>query len=505
MLQPNEVIGGRYSIVQELGKGSYGETYRAKDLHLPGEPICVVKKFSPQNSSHRNLEVGLRLFKEEADTLYRLGKHEQIPQLLAYFFNDDDSNYYLVQEFIEGQDLTEEIKNGLEEAKAIQLLRDILEVLKYIHDENVIHRDIKPSNIRRRIDEKIVIIDFGAVKRVSFIEDEHGQVSYTVAIGTHGYRPSEQANGRPRFSSDIYAVGMIAIQALTKVDPKDLQEDPQTGEILWRKHTAISNNLAEIINKMVRYHFSQRYQSISEVLSELNQLQSRTIDLVAKTRESLNSLKDDIRIISGGIVLPEIRMFLTKRIENFENIYIEYADSLEDKKLSTFLQYICKDSDFEVDPVHPAKLVLKKIVHPKKNIHSEEIYREILMNGHRKFKLASPQHLIEVATQISKESIVKKSFTETLESISKKLPNIDSEIINNSLLAFWSAGCFETEPEIGLPWKRIWTLKPGFKQSERSAEDLLKALRDSVKSKLAEALIEIDEEVDDKITKRILP
>ncbi|MEH1932646.1 MAG: serine/threonine-protein kinase [Nostoc sp.] len=502
MLEPSAVIGGRYSVVQELGKGSYGETYLAKDLHLPGEPICVVKKFSPQNRSHHNLEVGLRLFKKEAETLYRLGKHEQVPQLLAYFLNDDDYNYYLVQEFIEGQDLTEEIKNGLGEAKVVQLLIDILEVLKYIHDANVIHRDIKPSNIRRRIDEKIVLIDFGAVKEVSLLEEEHGQVSYTVAIGTPGYRPSEQANGRPRFVSDIYAVGMIAIQALTKVHPKDLEEDPQTGQILWPGDTAISNNLAEIINKMVRYHFSQRYKSISEVLSELNRLQSSSVDLVAKTREALNFLKDDIRIIRGGIVLPEIRLFLIKKIEHFENLYIEYTESLEDKKLSTFLRDVCKDSDFEVEPDHPAKLVLKNIVHIQRTIHSEESYTQILRSGHRKFKLTSPKRLIEIARQIIKEPIIRKSFTDTLDSISKHLPNIDSEIINNSLLAFWSAGCFETEPEIGLPWKRIWTLKPGFEQSE---EDLLEALRDGVKSKLAEALIEIDEEVNDNIINKILP
>lgn len=502
MLEASAIIGGRYSIVKELGKGSYGETYLAKDLHLPGEPICVVKKFLPQNSSHRNLEVGLRLFKKEAETLYRLGKHEQIPQLLAHFYNDDDCNYYLVQEFIEGQDLTDEVKNGLEEDKIIQLLKDICEVLKYIHNENVIHRDLKPSNIRRRIDEKIVLIDFGAVKEVSLIEDEHGQVSYTVSIGTPGYRPSEQANGRPRFASDIYAVGMIAIEALTKVHPKDLKEDPQTGEILWREHTAISNNLAEIIYKMVRYHFSQRYKSIPEVLFDLNRLQNRSIDFVAENKKALNSLKDDIRIISGGIVLPEIRIFLIKNIENFENLFREHAESLKDKKLSTFLQDICKDSDFEIDPVHPAKLVLKNIITTRNTIHSEETYRQILMDGHRKYKLASPKHLIEIAGQIIKESIIRKKFTDTLNSISKHLPTIDSDIIRNSLLAFWSAGCFETEPEIGLPWKRIWTLKPGFKESE---EDLLEALRDGVKNKLVEALIEIDEEVNDNITKRMLP
>ncbi len=500
MADINLVVGGRYKIIQELGKGSYGETYLAEDCHLPGNPTCVVKKFSPLNTSPRNIDVGLRLFRQEAEMLYRLGKHEQIPELLASFFDEEDCNYYLVQEFVDGKDLTEKIQNKLGEADVVQLLIDILDVLEYIHQQSVIHRDLKPSNILCRTDEKIVLIDFGAVKEVSVIDE--GQPSSTVAIGTSGYRPSEQANGKPRFSSDVYAVGMIAIQALTGIHPKDLSEEPSTGEVVWQHHVNISSDLAAVLTKMVRFHFSQRYQSVLEVLAELNRLQNRSyVDIVAETREVLNLLATDVRMISGGIVLPQVRLFLSKKIDNFENLYSEYSNSLSDKKLTTFLCQICEGTAFEVDVIHPAKLVLKNKSYPNDSIHSESSYRKILMDGHRKFNLSSSKRMIEVARLISLTPIHEQRFSELLESISSKLPVAEPGDISNSLLAFFSAGCFETEPVFGPPWNRVWTLKPGFESEEK----LLEALQYGVRNRLREALMEIDEEVETSILKRLIP
>lgn len=424
-LESTVVIGGRYRLRQPLGRGSYGETYLAEDLHLPGNPICVVKKFSPQNTSHHNLELGYRLFEQEANILYRLGKHEQVPQLLAHFVNQDDSEYYIVQEFIEGQDLTEEVQRGLSEADVVQLLIDVLEVLQYIHSEHVIHRDLKPSNIMRRIDRRIVLIDFGAVKEVSFIED--GQVSSTVAIGTRGYTPSEQANHKPRLASDIYAVGMIAIQALTKIHPRDLSDDPRTGEIIWQEYASVSDGLASVINKMIRYHFPQRYQTVSEVLVDLNRLQNSSyVDLVSRVRESLEELRDDIRMVRGGIVLPQVRLFLLDKIENFENLYAQYTASFPDKRLSTFLQKVCLDTDFEVDATHPAMLVLRSPQSSDRTIHTEESYRQILMSGHRKFKLSSPRDMISVARRIVQviqtKPIIGESFSNIKNIVSRGLP-----------------------------------------------------------------------------------
>jgi serine/threonine-protein kinase len=140
-------------------------------------------------------------------------------------------------------------------------------VLAFVHQNNVIHRDIKPSNImRRRCDGKLILIDFGLVKLVN----ASGAVSSTIPIGTHGYVPIEQARGQPRFSSDIYAVGMTAIQALTGIDnPSKLPED-NNGEVVWRDRTQVSDWLADILIKMVRYDFRQRYQSATEALQALN-------------------------------------------------------------------------------------------------------------------------------------------------------------------------------------------------------------------------------------------
>ena len=496
-------IGGRrYEIIEELGHGSYGKTYLAKDLHLPEYPTCLVKKFAPQDRTHGNFELGLRLFEQEAKILYKLGKHDQIPHLLAYFLDDEDCEFFLVQEFIDGKDLTEEIQNRLEEAEVVQLLIDILEVLDYVHSQGVIHRDLKPSNIRLRNDKKIVLIDFGAVKEVSLIEGSN--ISSTVGIGTKGYRPSEQAGGRPRFASDIYSVGMIAIQALTGISPRDLDEDHSTGEVLWKHHVNISNDLEEILTRMVRYHFSLRYQSAIEVLSDLNRLQNRSyVNIIAKTKNILNLLANDVRMIRGGIVLPQVRRFLIDKIDNFENLYAEYSysSSLEDKKLSTFLFRVCEDTIFNIDPVHPAKLTLKNKISSDDGIHSELRYRQILMSGYRKFRLSSSKSIIEVARQISKMPINGLEFSYIMDQTVKNLPSVDIEDIKHSLLAFFSANCFETEPDFGLPWNRLWTLKSGFESEEK----LLESLRSGVRNTLKDILMEIDEEVDEDILKIVLP
>lgn len=156
----------------------------------------------------------------------------------------------------------------MHETQVIQLLKDILEVLEFVHRQGVIHRDIKPANLMRRdSDKKIVLIDFGAVKQK--VTQLQGQTSPTVGIGTPGYMPSEQAKGHPKLCSDIYAVGMVGIQALTGVSPDQLRSDPNTLEIIWKNHVSISPKLATILEKMVRYDFNQRYQSATEVLQDL--------------------------------------------------------------------------------------------------------------------------------------------------------------------------------------------------------------------------------------------
>ncbi|MCW6035641.1 CHASE2 domain-containing protein [Spirulina subsalsa FACHB-351] len=270
---------GRYQVLKKLSAGGFGETYIALDTLRPGKPQCVVKQLHPTTNDLRYWQLAKRLFVKEAETLERLGKHDQIPQLLAYFEEGDE--FYLVQELIEGHPLGQEFSRDVpfSEVEVIDLLRDLLEVLLFIHEQGVIHRDIKPDNIiRRQSDHKLVLIDFGTVKemQMQWQDDPEHQTNLTIAIGTKGYTPKEQAVGRPRFSSDIYATGMIALRALTLLHPTQLEEDPRTGELLWEHFSfGISPELSTILNKMIRSHVRDRYQNAKDVLCDLQPLIQR--------------------------------------------------------------------------------------------------------------------------------------------------------------------------------------------------------------------------------------
>ncbi|KAB8332031.1 protein kinase [Scytonema tolypothrichoides VB-61278] len=277
-----KLLDHRYRVIRILATGGFGETYIAQDTKRPGNPICVVKHLKPANSEAKMFDTAKRLFQSEAETLEQLGNHDQVPRLLAYF--DENQEFYLVQEFIEGHPLGDELvpNHRWSESQVIELLLEVLDILKFVHGHSVIHRDIKPDNIiRRASDKKLVLVDFGAVKQLRgagyagrspmFTAVHH---SATVAIGTPGYMPTEQGQGKPRPNSDMYALGIIAIQALTGVAPVDFQEDPNTGETLWQHLVPVSDGLEAVLSKMVRYHFKDRFQSASEALQALQSLSS---------------------------------------------------------------------------------------------------------------------------------------------------------------------------------------------------------------------------------------
>ncbi|KAB8331018.1 protein kinase [Scytonema tolypothrichoides VB-61278] len=266
-----QILRQRYKILRLLGSGSFGVTYLAEDLDLPDHPLCVVKNLK-QMQNPDELQLARGLFDREAKVLYRLGNEcSQIPRLFAHF--EENGEFYLVQEFIDGHDLSGEIFPGkrLTEAEVTQLLQEILEVLTFVHNKNIIHRDIKPQNLmRRKIDGKIVLIDFGAVKQISaLVVNAQGQTNVSVIVGTFGYMPSEQLNGYPKLSSDVYAVGMLGISALTGIRPQELPKNSQTLEVIWRNRASVSPGLADILDKMVRHNFNKRYQTAFEALQAL--------------------------------------------------------------------------------------------------------------------------------------------------------------------------------------------------------------------------------------------
>ncbi len=277
MAQP--ILGGRYQIIRRLGGGGFGQTFLAEDQHLPGKPFCVVKQLQPKSSHPEAIQAAQRLFEAEAEVLHELGHHNQIPRLTAHF--QESSEFYLVQEFVQGTVLNQEFKQRrtLTELEVLDLITEVLTVLEFVHQHQVIHRDIKPANlIRRQVDGRIVLIDFGAVKQLAIAASTPRDTEpITVAVGSSGYSPSEQLAGKACFASDLYAVGMIGLQALTGISPKQLATDPETHEVRWRGLTDVSNAFAEVLDRLVRYDFRQRYRSVAEVLTDLRALNRELI------------------------------------------------------------------------------------------------------------------------------------------------------------------------------------------------------------------------------------
>lgn len=257
-----------YKVIKKLGSGSFGHVYLVTNEQTQQQ--CVIKILHPASQQPNFIKQAKRLFKQEGEILKKLN-HPQIPKLIDYF--EEDGEFYLVEEYIQGHTLRNELKpnQSWSEAETIKLLQEGLSILKDIHHCGIIHRDVKPDNfIRRQQDGKLVLIDFGAVKEFNI--EQSRLIDPTVALGTRGYMPTEQARGKPYKNSDIYALGMIAIQALTGKNPMDLDEDEE-GEIIWRDGLNINPSLADILSQMVRYHHKLRYQCADDVIKALNHYQ----------------------------------------------------------------------------------------------------------------------------------------------------------------------------------------------------------------------------------------
>ncbi|MEM8502633.1 MAG: protein kinase [Cyanobacteria bacterium P01_D01_bin.1] len=285
------ILAGRYEIMRPLAEGGFGKTYLARDRHLPGTPTCVIKHLQQQNFTADTLQTAQRLFDLEAKTLYQLGTHVQIPTLLAHF--EQDGEFYLVQEYIEGQSLEQEFaqsaktfwqdsvhrrveqpeeqgsEQGNEQERAaytFTLLQDLLTVLAFVHQHGVVHRDIKPTNIiRRESDSKIVLIDFGSVKPLS-------PNAQTVSIGSPGYIAPEQQAGRPCLASDLYSVGIIALESLTGKSHKQLPTDPVTGHLSIKQIAEFNqfNPLTLFIKRLVAVEARDRFPTATAALQALN-------------------------------------------------------------------------------------------------------------------------------------------------------------------------------------------------------------------------------------------
>jgi eukaryotic-like serine/threonine-protein kinase len=269
-------------------------TYLAMDCEYYRPKYVVVKHLKPQDNNSNLLQIARRLFETEALALKKLGDlTNRIPTLYDYF--EERGEFYLVQEFIEGQTLSQELSNGKKSTReTIQILREILVVLNFVHAENTVHRDLKPDNIiRRSSDGALVLIDFGAVKEVSkaTLTLSNSQTLASIGFGTDGYMPSEQAMGYPKLASDIYAVGAIGIECLTGKEPHELF-DEELLEFKWRHLYQVSNPkidplispLVMVLNKMLQQRHLDRYANAAEALSALDTIEERSFQKLSPSK-----------------------------------------------------------------------------------------------------------------------------------------------------------------------------------------------------------------------------
>ena len=286
-----EILNKRYSIISLLGTGLYGQTYLAKDSQAKGDSRCVVKEFEPKAKDTLSLRKAKYLFAREIKILKILGKSDRIPNLIGHFRQED--KFYLVHQFIDGTDLAADLGNKKWSPERVaELLKEILEIVEVAHKEKVIHQDIKPSNIiRRKADGKLMLIDFGSVKKLNNqMANAEGKTQLTVPIGTEGYIAPEQKSIKPRLASDIYGVGMIGIYALTGVEPKNIPLDHETETVQWHNLISTDETLTKVLDHMVSPDFKQRYTSASEALKTV-----RTLKLGKKLL--------DFRTIAGAGIL----------------------------------------------------------------------------------------------------------------------------------------------------------------------------------------------------------
>lgn len=270
--QSQDLFRDRYRVLRSLGQGGFGVTYLARDMNLPSQPYCVIKQLSPRTSNTLSLDRAKVRFRREAKILATLGSHSQIPALLDYFTIRGE--FYLVQEYIQGQTITQEVRQqGRQtEAQVKYFLQEIIPVVQFIHRNRIVHRDIKPPNIiRSDLDRRLVLIDFGAVREflADLAEGHVYQAPVSQFVGTLGFAPPEQLALRPCYGSDIYALGMTCLFMLTARNPAEFAVDPQTGQVCWQETVTVSDHFGHILDKMLRPDATERYASVDALVRDL--------------------------------------------------------------------------------------------------------------------------------------------------------------------------------------------------------------------------------------------
>ena len=255
-----QVLCDRYEIEEHLFDCDAGERqYLAIDRYLGNRPCLVIQR------SHQTPRVKQQ-FEREGKSLSSIGKHPQIPELLAYF--TEEQHLYLVYEYIAGIALREILtETSQSERQVKELLISLLTVLEFIQENHLTHRNLNPDNIIK-VGDKWMVTDFATVKEID--SDRNFITHSTLTRENKGYLAPEQHTGMATFASDIYSIGAIAVRALTGIPPHKLRKyDPQTGNKIWREKVTVSKDFGDAIDRAICYNFRDRFQSASQMLQSL--------------------------------------------------------------------------------------------------------------------------------------------------------------------------------------------------------------------------------------------
>ena len=295
----NLLLKNRYRAIKPLTKGKLGSTFLAIDEDQPSQPPCIIKQFIDRDGDRQRSGS----FYSLAEELAEIGKHPQIPSLLASFEQEDCQ--YIVQEYIEGQNLEQELAETgtFNEAQIRKLLYELLPVIDFVHSFNIIHRDIKPENIiRSQETNQLVLVDFGTAG----IYNRFNQIKPGSITGSPEYAAPEQTKGKAVIASDFYSLGLTCLHLLTGLSTFDLF-DIKSEVWVWRDYlkNPVSSQLGHILDKLVERDWKLRYNRVDRIFQDLKKVVLPTFAPNEKTR---------LATAIGGATVALLSLVITHRL-----------------------------------------------------------------------------------------------------------------------------------------------------------------------------------------------
>jgi eukaryotic-like serine/threonine-protein kinase len=412
------LLKNRYRAIRFLDSGGMSRNFVGVDTATPGMPCYAIKQFFPAPQVLDDPEAyakAVELFQREGEQLGRLGEDSpHIPQLYATV--EQQKRFYLVQEFIDGENLCDELDRdgAFNEHKVRQLLEDLIPVVEFIHDRNIIHRDIKPENIMRRRTGELVLIDFGMSKNLnSTIVSSKGTTG-----GTVGYAPPEQVRGGAAYpASDIYALGATCVHLLTDITPDRLY-DFQKNKWTWRTQLEaqggkVSNQLAEVLDIMLKPELADRYPSIESVELALGARHAPSVLWARKLTIAAAAVAGILGTLGSVWLLREpIECYMGKHNDRYcpEPLVIQKPQKLGDVvyypylrvgdsqgRIAKFNMAIISDS-FEWDSSSDSQVMPKGEIDPEKITKVEDLAKQIQQKGDLAKVMENPNQILAIGT-----------------------------------------------------------------------------------------------------------